>query len=175
MQLGDPTAASQRGRLDVVLDKLNANLTELIEAVECGGLDQLDAAEKVAVWQRFETFRNKLPLIDHSLIADAEASDLAGSYGFSNLTRFLTRMVQLSSGEAAARVRAAAAVGPRSSMLGEHLEPQLAKLATLQRQGAVSVEKVQIVDGPCTNSPAPGWTQQLWRPRNSCSPTTHRC
>ena len=48
MQLGDPTAApSQRGRLDVVLDKLNANLTELIEAVDCGGLDQLDPA---AVW-----------------------------------------------------------------------------------------------------------------------------
>jgi hypothetical protein len=97
MQLGDPTAApAQRSRLDVALDKLNANLTELIEAVECGGLDQLDAAEKVAVWQRFETFRNRIPLIDHSLIADAEASDLAGSYGFSNLTRFLTRIVQLS-------------------------------------------------------------------------------
>jgi hypothetical protein len=97
MQLGDPTAApTQRGRLDVVLDKLNANLTELIEAVDCGGLDQLDAAQKLPVWQRFEAFRNKLPLIDHTLIADAEASDLAGSYSFSNLTRFLTRIVQLS-------------------------------------------------------------------------------
>ena len=31
-------------------------------------------------------------------------------------------------------------------MLGEHLEPQLPKLAALQRQGAVSVEKVQIVE-----------------------------
>ena len=46
-------------------------------------------------------FRNKLPLIDHNLIADAEASDLAGSYSFSNLTRFLTRIVQLSHGESA--------------------------------------------------------------------------
>jgi hypothetical protein len=46
-------------------------------------------------------------------------------------------------------------------MLGEHLEPRLPKLATLQRDGAVSVEKVQIVDGPCTNSPAPGWTLKL--------------
>jgi Domain of unknown function (DUF222) len=157
MQLGDPTAApSQRGRLDVVLDKLNANLTELIEAVECGGLDQLDAAEKVAVWQRFETFRNRIPLIDHSLIADAEASDVAGSYGFSNLTRFLTRILQLSHGEAAARVRAAAAVGPRTSMLGEHLEPQLAILATLQRHGAVSAEKVQIVERAMHKLTRPG-------------------
>ncbi len=97
-------------------------------------------------WQRFEAFRNRLPLIDHSVIGDAEASDLAGSYSFSNLTRFLTRILQLSHGEAAARVRAAAAVGARSSMLGEHLEPQLPKLAALQREGVVSAEKVQIVE-----------------------------
>ena len=31
-------------------------------------------------------------------------------------------------------------------MLGEHLEPQLPNLAALQRQGAVSLEKVQIVE-----------------------------
>ncbi|HEX5908511.1 MAG TPA: hypothetical protein VFY56_15960, partial [Propionibacteriaceae bacterium] len=75
MQLGDPIAAPpQRGGVDVVLDRLDADLTELIEAVESGGLDPLDAAEKVAVWQRFEAFRNRLPLIDHSLITDAEAS-----------------------------------------------------------------------------------------------------
>jgi hypothetical protein len=37
----------------------------------------------VAWWQRFETFRNRLPLIDHGLIADAETSDLAGEYSFS--------------------------------------------------------------------------------------------
>ena len=88
MELGDPPTdqRTERGRLDLVLDKLNGDLTELVEAVESGGLDQLDAAEKMAVRQRFETFRNRLPLIDHSLIADAEATDLAGSYCSSSLT-----------------------------------------------------------------------------------------
>jgi hypothetical protein len=162
MHLGDPAdAPTERSRLDVVLDRLDADVTELIEAVECGGLDQLDAAEKVAVWQRFETFRNRLPLIDHSLIADAEASDLASSYGFTNLTRFVTRILQLSHGDAAARVRAAAAVGPRTSMLGEHLEPQLSKLAALQYEGVVSAEKVQTVERAMHNSPDPGWTLKL--------------
>ncbi|HET9560844.1 MAG TPA: hypothetical protein VFP01_01940 [Propionibacteriaceae bacterium] len=51
-------------------------------------LEQLDAAEKISWWQRFETFRNRLPLIDHSLIADAEASDLAKIYCCSTLTQF---------------------------------------------------------------------------------------
>ena len=92
--------------------------TRLLSISETGGLDQLTAGQKVAVWQRFETTRNRLPLIDHSLIADAEATDLAGTYCFSSLTRFLVRVLQLSPGEAASRVRAAAAVGPRRRCSG---------------------------------------------------------
>ena len=147
MELGDPTAQqrTERGRLDVVLDKLNDNFAELVEAVESGGLDQFSAAEKISWWRRFETFRNRLPLIDHSLIAEAEATDLPATACSSSLTGFLVQVLQLSPGEAASRVRAAA-VGPRMSMLGEQLEPVLPRLAALQRQGAVSTEKVQIVE-----------------------------
>jgi hypothetical protein len=148
MELGDPAIAErgERCRLDVALDTLDNALNSLLDTIETGGLDHLNAAEKVAWWQRFETFRNRLPLIDHGLIADAEACDLAVEYSFSNLSRFLVRMLQLSPSEAAARVRAAAAVGPRTSMLGQRLEPVLPKLAALQRDGAVTAEKVQIVE-----------------------------
>ena len=83
--------------------------------IEAGGLDQLDATEKVALWRRFETFRNRLPLIDHSLIADAEATDLPATSCSSSLTRFLVQVLQLSPGEAASR-------GPgRSSHRSPHL------------------------------------------------------
>jgi hypothetical protein len=56
MELGDPTAQqrTERGRLDVVLDKLNDNFAELLDTVETGGLDQLTADQKVAIWRRFE-------------------------------------------------------------------------------------------------------------------------
>jgi hypothetical protein len=148
MQLGDPSAAEHTDRfpIDAALNRLNDDLSELLNAVEAGDLDQLDAAQKLAVWQRFETFRNKLPLVDHSLIANAQASDLAREYCSSTMTQFLVRVLQLSHGEAASRVRAAAAVGPRTSMLGEKLEPQLRQLAALQRDGAVTPEKVAIVE-----------------------------
>ena len=148
MQLGDPDSAerAEPSRLDAVLDRLNDVYAELLDTVETGGLEQLSAAEKISFWRRFETFRNRLPLIDHGLIADAEASDLAGEYSFSNLARFLMRMFQLSPAEAASRVRAAAALGPRTSMSGERLEPVMPKLAALQRDGAVTTEKVQIVE-----------------------------
>ena len=94
MELGDPAADQriERGPLDLALDALDNALNGLIETIETGGLDQLTAAQNVAVWQRFETSRNRLPLIDHSLIADAEATDLAGTYCFSSLTRFLVRV-----------------------------------------------------------------------------------
>src|SRR4029450_10771754 len=104
MELGDPDTGErgERSPLDVVLDKLNAVFAELLDTVDSGGLDRLSAAEKVVWWQRFETFRNRLPLIEHGLIADAEATDLAGGYSFSDLARFLVRMFQLSPGGAAA-------------------------------------------------------------------------
>jgi Domain of unknown function (DUF222) len=137
---------AERRPIEIALDTFHDGLIELITTVESGGLDQLDAAEKVAVWQRFETIRNKLPLVDHSLIANAEASDLARAYCSSTMTQFLVRVLQLSHGEAASRVRAAASVGPRTSMLGEKLDPQLPQLAALQRDGAVTPEKVAIVE-----------------------------
>src|SRR4029450_13052394 len=98
MELGDPRAGvrGERCGLDVVLDKFDTDFAELLATVEGGGLAGLNAAEKVAWWQRFEAFRNRLPLVDHVLLADAEATDLAGEYSFSNLARFLVRMFQLS-------------------------------------------------------------------------------
>ncbi|HEX7210607.1 MAG TPA: DUF222 domain-containing protein [Propionibacteriaceae bacterium] len=148
MQLGDCSSAehTRRTAVDAALDTLDDALTELITIVEAGGLDQLDTTDKVAVWQRFEIIRNRLPVVDHSLIADAEAADLPGTYCFNSMTQLLVRMFQLSPGEAASRVRAAAAVGPRSTMLGERLQPVLPKLAELQRDGAISPEKVAIVE-----------------------------
>jgi hypothetical protein len=148
MELGEPTATArdQRSRLDEALDVFQNSLAGLISTVETGGLDQLSADEKVAVWQRFEALRNTLPLVDHSLIADAEANQLSEEYCSSSINQFLVRVLQLSPGEAAARVRAAAAVGSRTSMLGLSLHPVLPRLAALQRDGVVSAEKVAILE-----------------------------
>src|SRR6476659_3866811 len=148
MPLGDSpaTARDQRSPADEILDKLNDNLTELLTAIDSGALDHLKAAEKVAVWQKFETVRNTLPLIDHRLIADADANHLSEEYCSSSINQFLIRVLQLSPGEAATRIRAAAALGPRATMLGEKLDPQLPQLAALQRDGVVSTEKVAIVE-----------------------------
>src|SRR5687768_2278978 len=127
MQLGDSTAGERMecSPLDVALDQAQQALTKMISLLDAGQLEQLTAAEKISFWQRFEAFRNQLPLIDHRLIADAGAHDLAGEYCFSNLKMLLTRRLQLSPSEATARVRAAAALGPRVSTEAELEEPVL--------------------------------------------------
>jgi hypothetical protein len=147
MQLGDHKTAerAEQSQLAAALDTLDKALNRLIDTVEAGGLDQLNAAEKLSFWQRFEAFRNRLPLMDHRLIADAEASDLAGEYCFSSLTMLLTRRLLLSPTEAVSRVRAAAAVG-RTSRGGERMGTLLPNLAAAQRGGAVSPEQVRIVE-----------------------------
>jgi hypothetical protein len=65
-------------------------------------------------------------------------------------------VLQLSPGEAAARVRAAAALGSCTSMLGERLDPVLSKLAALQRDGVVSPAKVAIVERAMHTLTRPG-------------------
>ncbi len=159
---GSPTATTRepRSRLDEALDTFENSLAELISTVETGGLDQLSADEKVAVWQRFETIRNRQPLIDHRMIADAEASDLPREYCSSTMIQFLVRVLQLSPGDAATRVRAAAAVG--TPYLDARLKPGPCAAATgrvATRRCREHGESGRSWNGPCTNSPGPTSTR----------------
>ena len=86
MELGDPTPTGRAERcdLDAILDTLHNDFTELLDKLEGDALQHLNTAEKISFWESFEVFGNRLPLIDHQLIADAQATDLAGEYCFSS-------------------------------------------------------------------------------------------
>ena len=141
------------------MSRLREAVDGLIETVECGGLDHLDEAGKVTLWQGLEEQRRRLPLVDHALIVDAQTHDLPGHYAFASLSMMLIKTLRLSPGEAAMRVRAADAVGSRTSMLGQPLAPPRPTLAAAQRAGQISPEHVGIVeralrDLPSTTDPA---------------------
>ena len=118
----------------------------LVKLAGDGGLDGFDAGRVVGFMQEFERPRNRLALIDHQIIAAAERLDLPTVLCQGSMRRVLTSVLSLSKGEAARRVRAAEAVGPRTSMLGETLEPVRPVLAAAQQAGEVSAEKVAIID-----------------------------
>ena len=118
----------------------------LVKRVGDAALAQLDGAgELVEFMQTFEQSRNKLSLVDHAVIAEAERQNLPTVLCQGNMRRVLTSALSLSRPEAARRVKAAAAVGGRVSMLGEALEPTRPHLAAAQRSGEVSPEKVAII------------------------------
>jgi hypothetical protein len=125
MQLGDstPDDRDQRSRMDEALDGLDAALTDLINTAETSGLDHLEADQQVAVWQRFERLRNRLPLVDHRLIAAADAADLPREYCSATMAQFLVRVLQLSHGEAASRVRAQPHSDPAAPCLANTYNP----------------------------------------------------
>ena len=68
MQLGEPTTdeRDQRSPLDEALDDAEQALTTIISLLAAGNLDPLSNEQTISWWQRFETFRNKLPLVDHA-------------------------------------------------------------------------------------------------------------
>jgi hypothetical protein len=94
-------------------------MRHLVKSVGGSGLAQLGgAAELVEFMQTYEHYRNLMPLVDHALIAEAKRLDLPTQLCQGNMARVLTSALSLSRPEAARRVRAAEAVGPRVSMLG---------------------------------------------------------
>jgi hypothetical protein len=97
------------------LTALGAALDGLVEAVEAGGLDHCGTAGFVVFLQEFERVRNRLPSVDHRVLRDAEARDVAGALCQGRLSRVLTQTLRISAGEAHRRLRAAEQDGAGTS------------------------------------------------------------
>ncbi len=132
--------------LDHALDECVVALDHLVKLVEDGALDAVEDPRLVEVMQQFEGWRNRLPLVDHRMLAAAQARGLAESLCQGSLTRMLVATLRLSPGEAVRRVRAAEACGERASVTGEVLAPARPVLAGAQRVGRVSPEQVAIIE-----------------------------
>jgi len=131
--------------LDDALAQLGSALDRLVGVVEGGGLASVDDQRLVGFLQRFERVRNRLPLVDHAVLGEAQARGLADRLTQPSLTRVLVSSLRLSAGEAHRRVKAADALAAGSTMTGERLEPRRPVLAAAQRAGDVTPEQVQVI------------------------------
>ena len=132
--------------IDDALDQFAVGVDHLVKVLEDGGLDGLDDMGFVTFMQSLERVRNRIPLADHRIIAEAERRNLPQALTQGNLVRTLMSTLRLSPGEASRRVRAAAAVGERTSMLGQPLPPVRGHLSAAQRAGDVNPEQVAIIE-----------------------------
>ena len=140
MNLGDDGAAP------AALDVLKEAFDNLVKVVEDRALEPLDPAGTIGFWQEFERLRSRMALVDHQIVRDAQAKDLAREVCRTTLPRALAAALLISVPEANRRVRAADAVAERVSMLGEGLGPVRPHLAAAQRAGQVSPEQLDVVE-----------------------------
>lgn len=128
------------------LDQFTTGVDHLVKALENGALDELDTPGFVVFMRGLERARNRIPLADHRVIADAERRDLPEALTQGTMVRTWSSTLLISAAEASRRVRAAAAVGDRTSMTGEPLGPVRPVLAAAQRAGEVNPEQVTIIE-----------------------------
>ena len=132
--------------VDNALAQYKTILDQLIKVFADPSLSTLDQDRFIGVMQDLEQQRNRIPLIDHALIADGEKRALPDALTQPSMIRVLMSVLRLSPGEASRRVRAAAALGERSSMLGQPLPPLRPHLAAAQQAGRVGTEQVSIIE-----------------------------
>lgn len=142
---------------DHALDALSTSLQHVVKLAGDGALEGYDHPGLIAVMQQYEQLRNRLPLVDHEVVAEIERRDLGAVLCQGSARRVLTSALSISKAEVGRQVRAAAAVGPRTTALGQPLPVIRPHLAAAQESGQISTEKVAIIEGAISRVDRPGF------------------
>ncbi|MBY0386900.1 MAG: HNH endonuclease [Mycobacterium pseudokansasii] len=151
-------AGVEREAITAAFDALEAALDVLVEL----NFDALSTPEWLALLQRCETVRRRLPVAEHQLInhlaRQASAEELGGK-----LSHAIAEWTLTSRPEAARRINEAADLGPRRGLTGEPIAPVLAAAAVAQRDGKLGAEHIAVIRRFCQQ--LPGWVDQATRER----------
>jgi hypothetical protein len=129
-----------REAIMAALDVLDAAVDELGEL----NFDALTTRESLALLERTESVRRRLPVSEHKLINNlahaATAEELGGK-----LSHAIAERTLISSAEATRRIKEAADLGPRRALTGEPLPPTLAGAAAAQKAGKLGTGQVAVI------------------------------
>jgi hypothetical protein len=114
--------------------------------------DALTTPERLAVLERCEKLRRRLPVVEHPLInqiaEQTNETELGGE-----LASALANRLRISRGKASRRVHEAADLGERRALTGEPLPPPLPATAAAQRAGHLGAGHVAVIRGFCHRLP----------------------
>ncbi|GAB1811011.1 HNH endonuclease signature motif containing protein [Mycobacterium sp. MUNTM1] len=132
--------ASSREDVVEVFDALDADLDRACEL----SFDALTAPEQLALLERCEKVRRRLPAVEHPLInslaRQASSEELSGT-----LSHAIAETTLISRAEASRRIKEARDLGPRHGLTGEPVAPALAATAAAQRDGALGTGQVSAI------------------------------
>ncbi|MGH3971551.1 MAG: 13E12 repeat family protein, partial [Mycobacterium sp.] len=135
-------SSSTRTEIVERFDALDADLDRILEL----SYDALTTPEWLAILERCETVRRRLPAAEHPLInqigEQADQTELGGK-----LAQALANRLRITRAEASRRIAEAADLGPRRAMTGEPLPPLLTATAQAQRAGTIGAAHVAVIRG----------------------------
>src|ERR1700758_4719706 len=139
-----------REALSAALDGMDAAFDRVLE-FDC---QALTTREQLALLERFERLRRRLPAAEHPLInavaRQATPEELGGK-----LSHAIAESTLISRADAARRINEAADLGPRHGLTGERLAPVLAASAAAQKDGKLGTGQVAVIRR-CYHQ-LPGW------------------
>jgi hypothetical protein len=134
--------SSCREEIVAAFDALEADLDRALEL----SFDALTTPERLVMLARCETFRRRLPALEHPLInqvsGQADATELGGK-----LPSALAERLRITRAEASRRIGEAAELGDRKAITGEPLPPLLTATAAAQRDGRIGSAHVAVIRG----------------------------
>jgi hypothetical protein len=135
-------------------------LDAAVDAVAGLDFEALCTRERLALLERCERARRRLPAVEHGLINQlarlATPEELGGK-----LSHAMAEWALISRAEAGRRIREATDLGPRRALTGEPLAPILAATAAGQRAGRLGAGHVAVIRRFCHQ--LPGWVDDATR------------
>ncbi|MDT5196380.1 MAG: hypothetical protein QOH20_3134 [Mycobacterium sp.] len=133
----------------VVLGALDA----AVDALACLDVGALTHVQLLDVLERTEVAVRRLPVSGHRVINRLKAEANPITLGATSLTNLLTERLRISRTDAARRIDCAKDLGPRTTLLGEPLDPILPRTAKAQARGDIGAEHIKIIRGFFTHLP----------------------
>ncbi|WIM86530.1 HNH endonuclease signature motif containing protein [Candidatus Mycobacterium wuenschmannii] len=131
--------SSSRDEVVGVLDALEAGYKAALDL----SFDALTTPERLAVLERFETFRRMQPAIEHALLTELARVEPAVLGG--KLAPVLADRLRITRAEASRRMHEAEDLGERTALNGEPLPPVLEATAAAQRNGHVGAGHIAVI------------------------------
>ncbi len=129
-----------REAMTAAFDALDAAFDKVAEF----DVDALATNDQLALLERYERLRRRIPAAEHPLInslaRQATPEELGGK-----LSHAVAEWTLISRAEAARRIREATDLGPRHGLTGEPLPPILSSTAAAQRAGKLGAGQVAVI------------------------------
>jgi hypothetical protein len=126
-------------------DILLQRLTGVLDDMQVAGLSTLSGQQELDVLRELETQKNRIPTVEHLLIADVDTRGTAHEHACRSTAVLLGQLLRISPPEAGARVKAATNLGHRRGLTGELLPPLFAQVAAAQAAGVISPAHARVI------------------------------